>query len=315
MSSTHRYHYTLLGEGRNIRHLRLKPGDESSSIQVSILHTKLDHHALYEALSYTWGDPKETTPLRCNEDGDAISITRNCEAALRGLRKRDEERTLWIDAICIDQSNVEERSQQVQLMSAIYRQAERVLAYLGEASHDSQIGMGFILQDANALDDRPSVGLGQGITSSPQQMTIDHILERSYFERIWVIQEIVFAREVQVVVGDTMIEWNAFSRTVYYADINKKMHRGINYTSRPSPVVFYRDKATKLRTGKSISDKPESLLELFRDTRHCKSTNSSRQDICLARYVPGTPRAGSRSKLRVEYSRDFHNFGEIHNWP
>jgi hypothetical protein len=106
MSSTRRYHYTPLGEGRNIRHLRLKPGDESSSIRVSILHTKLDQHPLYEALSYTWGDPRETTPLRCNEDGDTISITRNCEAALRRLRKRDEERILWIDTTCIDQSNV-----------------------------------------------------------------------------------------------------------------------------------------------------------------------------------------------------------------
>lgn len=91
------------------------------------------------------------TISRSNELGNCLSVTKNCEYALRTLRQKDQERVLWIDAICIDQSNIPERGHQVQLMSKIYAQAIRVLAYLGEASGDSEIGMDFILEDVEAI--------------------------------------------------------------------------------------------------------------------------------------------------------------------
>ncbi|OCL11348.1 heterokaryon incompatibility, partial [Glonium stellatum] len=58
-------------------------------------------------------------------------ITRNCEAALQTLRSEGEERISWVDAICINQDDIQERNSQVRLMPAVYHQATRVLAYLG----------------------------------------------------------------------------------------------------------------------------------------------------------------------------------------
>jgi hypothetical protein len=277
MASSRQYRYTPLQHSRQFRLLRLQPGDEAASTQITIFPVSLDELPTYEALSYTWGNPSQKAKICCNEDGCAIEITQNCEAALRRLREKDKDRLLWIDAICIDQSNIGERNQQVRLMSAIYQQAQRVLAYLGEASDDSDLGMDFVLEDAVSIHrtGRPSVGLSPDISSSPLQKAIDRILERPYFERIWILQEIVFAKEVLIVLGDRSVDWRAFSAAVYYVNKNKQLHLGPRYRGKPPRAVFYRDESTKWSNHqKSNTDKPDSLLSFLKDTRHCKSSDA-----------------------------------------
>jgi hypothetical protein len=149
-----------------------------------------------------------------------------------------------------------------------------VIACLGEASHDAIIGMDFIVEDAllSAHADRPSIGLEPGNKSSPQQAAVDHILERSYFERVWVIQEILFAKEVQIILGDKCFDWAKFSRTVYYVNINKKiLHLGV-YEQLPR-LLSYRDESKAFLSGRVNIGKPNSLFLLLRDTRTCKSTD------------------------------------------
>ncbi|OCK95422.1 HET-domain-containing protein [Cenococcum geophilum 1.58] len=268
MAFVGQYQYLPLKDQGEVRLLHLKPGRQQDNIRVSIIHAQLDDQPIYQALSYTWGDATVTTPIACSEVGNTLPITRNCEAALRRLRLEGEERVLWVDAICIDQRNVQERNSQVRLMPAIYRQAKRVLAYLGEKTSDSDLGMEFILEDSRWPSDRPtrpSVGLGPGITSSPQQMAVDNILKRPYFERIWILQEIELARDIWIVLGDKEIDWESFSRTVFYVDTNKKLNFGSSYRSVLPTVVFYRDKSTV--------NKPETLLQFLNDTRQCKSTD------------------------------------------
>ena len=103
------------------------------------LHCKLHNYSLqkssprthrYEALSYVWGDSHERLPIYV--DGDQLLITRNLYAALLRLRDHSFERMVWIDAICIDQENPEERGRQVQLMAKIYSNALCVIVWLGE---------------------------------------------------------------------------------------------------------------------------------------------------------------------------------------
>jgi len=88
MSSPNQYRYSPLGIARQIRLLHLKPGEQSDAIQISIRDTNLDQQPMYEALSYTWGDPLEKSLIVCNDDGDTLPVTLNCEAALRRLRSR-----------------------------------------------------------------------------------------------------------------------------------------------------------------------------------------------------------------------------------
>ena len=86
----------------------------------------LDKPYSYEALSYVWGSPSMTEPLGC--DGKSIYITPKLRDALQRLRLVDRHRALWVDQICIKQSDKDERSSQVALMDRIYRMAKQVIA-------------------------------------------------------------------------------------------------------------------------------------------------------------------------------------------
>ncbi|KAL8760735.1 MAG: hypothetical protein Q9184_003093 [Pyrenodesmia sp. 2 TL-2023] len=103
----------------------------------------------YEELSYTWGDATVRRMIYVNRL--PFQVTRNLDVALRYLRQRDEPRVLWIDAVCIDQSNLAEKTHQVGMMGNIYRNAARVLVWLGESDKDIRKAMAF-LQRADEVE-------------------------------------------------------------------------------------------------------------------------------------------------------------------
>lgn len=94
----------------------------------------------HEALSYCWGDRAKTKTMTV--DGTPFGISANLEAALTQLRKPDEERILWADAICINQNDDAEKRREVACMRAIYYGARRVV-WLGPAEPDSGAGIDF----------------------------------------------------------------------------------------------------------------------------------------------------------------------------
>jgi hypothetical protein len=139
----------------NIRLVKLWPGEGSTSIRCEIIHARLDEKLRYEALSYTWGDQRSQSIIDLN--GRPFPTRENLEAALRQLRLKDKPRTLWIDALCIDQINVEERNDQVSRMRDIYKGASKVLVFLGSAAEDSDMAMDLITGDLDAGFDEAEV--------------------------------------------------------------------------------------------------------------------------------------------------------------
>ncbi|CAG9987748.1 unnamed protein product [Clonostachys byssicola] len=87
------------------------------------------HGGGFEALSYTWGDPTDLLPIEAN--GETMQVTRNLATALTYLRNISSARHLWIDALCINQMDTDERNAQVAIMGTIYRTARRVVSWLG----------------------------------------------------------------------------------------------------------------------------------------------------------------------------------------
>jgi hypothetical protein len=114
---------------RSIRLLRLK-GSMREQLTCEIFEASLDDAPSYEALSYAWDAQTLDQSIKCN--GQSTLVTQNCKAALRQLRFSMFPRILWIDAICIDQTSLEERNQQIQLMGEIYKSAKQVLVWIGE---------------------------------------------------------------------------------------------------------------------------------------------------------------------------------------
>jgi hypothetical protein len=127
----------------SIRLLRLVPHqNETADIHCELFNysfqTSQRTH-LYEALSYSWGDPDDNLPIFMN--GTRFNVTVNLHAALVRLRNHSIERILWIDAICINQEDQLEKERQIQFMAKIYGHANRVLVWLGEAADDSDLAL------------------------------------------------------------------------------------------------------------------------------------------------------------------------------
>jgi hypothetical protein len=135
------YRHRRLSTSRSIRILTLNPSPIfTAPLEASLTEISLDSITSltlrYEALSYVWGSPTGDRPIRC--DNKLLLVTSNCESALRHLREAERTRTLWVDAICIDQSDdeesVQERNRQVALMGEVYRLATRTFCWLGEGT-------------------------------------------------------------------------------------------------------------------------------------------------------------------------------------
>ncbi|KAK0654860.1 heterokaryon incompatibility protein-domain-containing protein, partial [Cercophora newfieldiana] len=127
------YSYQPLSAASEIRILELDSADAPSApLHASLAHEPLDQITPYEALSYTWGADVFPHQLHIGPESHTINITSNLHSALQHLRPRTgPPRRLWIDALCINQADPDEKSKQIPLMAAIYRDATKVIAWLG----------------------------------------------------------------------------------------------------------------------------------------------------------------------------------------
>ena len=207
----------LVTTAREFRLLLLASGDENESIDGAILHVSLDDHPSYEALSYTWGNTVSLHPI--NVDGCTFMVTRNLLAALKRLRLPDQDRYLWVDAICINQSDIPERNHQVKQMHWMYQLAERVIIWLGEHSEDSRLAIHQLEMISN-LDPEDCVSQLRGIAGSDRHLPmgprfgkpIDSFFLRPWWSRVWVMQEVVWASKIIVVCGDQELSWDMLLR-------------------------------------------------------------------------------------------------------
>ena len=143
MSALPEHHHKPLGSPDSIRVLDLLPSLNSAALlrcNIREISLQADEITAYEALSYVWGSPEGSQAIIC--DGQRLLVTPNCHDALRRLRYRFRKRTLWIDAICIDQQKSEistkERLNQVERMGDVYEKASRVVIWLGNSITSSQ---------------------------------------------------------------------------------------------------------------------------------------------------------------------------------
>lgn len=133
------YVYKPLRTPQTIRILHLQPAKAKDAPLIGhFSETDLNKAAPYNALSYTWNDETPSIPLLV--DGQTVLITPNCASALRRLRKSRRVRPFWIDAVCINQSDTQERNAQVAVMGDIFKNSAWVFAWLGEGTDLSQKG-------------------------------------------------------------------------------------------------------------------------------------------------------------------------------
>jgi hypothetical protein len=181
----------------------------------------------YEALSYAWGIQEYKAQILLNEQ--PFKITPTLEHALRRLRYPEQPRKIWVDAICIDQENPEEKGGQIRQMRHIFANASRVVVWLGESSADSEQGLAFA-KELSKLDVEegglavktpsyvpfvPAAAKELLSTSNiPSWSAFHRLLSRTWWLRAWVVQEVVVAKDLMFLCGGISISWRELSQAI-----------------------------------------------------------------------------------------------------
>jgi hypothetical protein len=199
------YSYQQLPSDQHIRLLELYPVNETKhGLEGNLSIYELQNAPPYECLSYTWGRKDADRSLKLNSS--AFPIRPNLEAALLRLRGSDEIRILWIDAVCIDQLNIPERNSQVSIMRDIYATADHVVVWLAKEHKDGSTARAFrtISKVANLSVDEIQQHAVNNIVSEKFRkdvLSLTDLIRRSWWTRVWVIQEFVVAKKSILLCG------------------------------------------------------------------------------------------------------------------
>ncbi|KAF5005238.1 hypothetical protein FDECE_8296 [Fusarium decemcellulare] len=273
-------HNPLSQGDREIRLLRFTcaatgPVDDSEPISLELQHVSLNDNISYSAASYTWGDTTDSVMIDIN--GYPFEITLNLHEALKQFRRDGLKSWLWIDAICIEQSNDLEKASQIMEMREIFGQAKTVYLWLGTGTVESDLTIDFISRvgttapscdviksvyrvslrnEINSYIEQSCLQASDGSTpsesklgrfyydllnedalrtQSPLMTGIRNILQRNYWHRIWIVQEVVLAKEALVVVGTKSVSLEAFDAT--FSAIWRCIHSGARHM-RPEWNAF-----------------------------------------------------------------------------
>ena len=279
------YQYTPLNDDlKEIRLLTLHQGGFKADIHISIHTVPLtpENPPKYEALSYEWGSLEN--PIDIHVGVQTLAVTQNLAEALPYLRYRDRPRVLWIDAICVNQQDLKERSRQVRRMADLYRLADRVVVWLGPGKKDSKYGLRLLEKlssnitvdwlrvtmeprsngaDKHWADLNEELPYGNG-----DVFAIYSLISRPWFERLWIWQEIRLAKSNAILIcGFDTIPWESF-RTALFC-LFWKAHRikkrsGISKQFSARVIATYPLAHGELRS---------TFLDIMDDTKHCKYTD------------------------------------------
>ncbi|KAK4505368.1 hypothetical protein PRZ48_003331 [Zasmidium cellare] len=257
------------------RLLTILPGATDNAIKCRLRSTRINANTSYEALSYTWGDAHLCRNIIVN--GQQFAVTTNLEQALRALRRCDRRRTIWVDAVCIDQSDLLEKSVYVRGMGYIYRLAKQVIIWLGpEGSHTSQV---FQCIQHNELKHKPPplpsyepefvwdaevrdlILQWKEYRALEAQVAfgVEDLTSRQWWSRVWVVQELCMAAgDPLLVCGQSTMPWSQFTRFVQSMAMASKHQLHIARMNELRQRARY---PPRVRNPDSANDYATSLLE------------------------------------------------------
>ena len=239
---TNRYPYQKLSSAQHFRVLELFPRRQKLPFELKFkaprypyLRGSLSAHTLadapeYECLSYVWGTENSDRVLWL--DREVIAISKNLDKALGRLRHETESCFLWIDLVCINQQDLDERKQQVQLMYRIFGQAKRVTAYLGEEADGSQNVPNFLrqIQAAAPIPESDTMDLWSEQDLETLRLPpygdkawtmLQRFVMRSWFVRVWIMQEALAARSLDFMCGEWFLPAAPVVQTLMVAHTHK----------------------------------------------------------------------------------------------
>ncbi|RWA05284.1 hypothetical protein EKO27_g9829 [Xylaria grammica] len=264
------------------------PEDFPVHLTLEIYHE--DNYPEYEAFSYTWGgeDPEDDEghcPVYVGPYWDILIQTRNCWELLRFARLPHTTRQIWVDAVCINQGNMEEKAQQVAKMGRVFRESLRVVVYLGPDAvvkpqhrfprrhHFGEFATGAV---------RP-----KALDGSVMDFDIETLFQKRYFTRLWVVQELILSPRTIIRIGDIDISVDSVTTKRLGESVP-----GWDWAKTPVPWFRYvarqtlgRDpcEALQLVSKANCSDLRDRLFGIL---EHRKSSGSQVAEPWVPSWVP-----------------------------
>lgn len=223
------YQYEPLQSSRHIRLLRLRGQLANWRLRShELINVHLDHAPTFCAISYRWDTEKGSGYVSIGNK--VLRVTLSCKAAMIYFSKMTPGRFIWIDAVCINQADVEEKNTQVALMRNIYQSAHSTTVWLGEAlpDHEFALNLHAALRsdvfDINNMElakrEDPNHPLYPSRETNDEVKrpyhddwrkvpdTLELVLQRSWFGRVWMIQEVALGQRIVVCCANALFEWN-----------------------------------------------------------------------------------------------------------
>ncbi|RJE18321.1 Heterokaryon incompatibility protein HET [Aspergillus sclerotialis] len=223
-------HRAVPSDGHHIRLLKFEDTVTNEPLRFSLRAYRLSDKIVYNALSYEWASP--TADKRIIINNRPFLIRANLHSFLEILAGSEERNTLlFADAISINQEDVFERNAQVQRMRDVYRQAAKVLVWLGPRSAETDLIFDMCTEGRqDEVDIHGSTG-----------EALDMVYQRSYWTRLWIIQELFFAREAIIFCGSKFVPWSSFLRlpTCVKGDFARGGFTGYDIALGSSPRGLY----------------------------------------------------------------------------
>ncbi|KAI3324074.1 heterokaryon incompatibility protein-domain-containing protein [Xylariaceae sp. AK1471] len=219
------HQYQPLQNDESIRILTLDPGQRGDPLTGTLEHVAIDRLGTFEALSYVWADlgPPDSAYDILIRDGDGnkrwLALRGgSIFAALNELRFLDRPRRIWADQCCINQDDQVERSQQLQFMNRIYRDAAHVLVWLGLDTKKEAVPAFSLVREIYGTLCYPigSVSCELGTVDLERRLkdgkeTIQALTDRAWFKRGWIVQEIGTGTPAIIKWGDAEISWDTLA--------------------------------------------------------------------------------------------------------
>ncbi|OTB07013.1 hypothetical protein M426DRAFT_257412 [Hypoxylon sp. CI-4A] len=270
-------HSRTLSTPKTIRLVKILSLDSDGLLNCQIHTVKLNRGQIpsYEALSYTWGPPAQAMikndvdaekgrVIICNNK--RLSVKENLFGCLMQLAQDGYyDRDLWIDAICIDQDNIDEINQQVSIMKDIYQCAKRVIIWLG-ADDDGSAQPALELMNGltalsdedmftiipQAYEDAHNKSLIGDANSKGHWKALALLFGRAWFTRVWVVQELVLARQTTVLCGKYTFDWESILSVSHFL-------------AKKTSSNAFRSQKDGLNTGSLSYKNPAKLGAISRD--------------------------------------------------
>lgn len=329
MTGRTQYKYHPLTEASTIRLLSIT-STPTGSVSFSLTAHNLRYLPHYEAISYTWGPPGTNTSIFC--DGAHLPITPSCATMLEYLREPGKTRLVWIDQICINQKDTPERNYQVTLMTKIYSKAARVVVWIGVC--DTLEARRCLELVGKYNKDRAILAIAKRRTAEWEQAdpvgfdittlmgdfddidpwleddgwarrTLEAVLRRPYFLRVWILQEVAVARKITLVCSDVSFDLQKLFQVV-----------GLMQSLTPGDLLYPWNAVFCLNifredyAANGTVDVGEAFMRPFARTRTCQATDKrdkvyALRGICkdLEAYTPLPNYDKSEVEVFIEAAR------------